>query len=79
VTSRPTVHHDQKPRVAHQRLGNAEHLALAAGQAAGRQPPALGQRRENGVEFVDPPARSVRRQELRTDQDIFFDGQTRKA
>jgi hypothetical protein len=48
-------------------------------QAAGWQPPALGKRREYGVEFVDPPARTVRRQELRTDQDIFFDGQTRKT
>src|SRR5580704_5633273 len=71
--------HDQKTRVAGERLGDPEHLALTAGQAAGEGATAFRQRGECGVEFLGPPAYLAPAQELRADQDIFLDGETNKA
>ena len=58
-SSRRLIHHQQL-RLGRQRLGDAEHLALAAGKAGGRRPSLFAQHRKQDIELVDPRARDRR-------------------
>ena len=74
---RRLVHH-QKPRLGGKRLGNAEHLALAAGKAGRRRAALFAQRRKQAIEFLDARAGIGVAQRLRADADVFLDRQIGK-
>ena len=71
------VHHQQF-RFGGKCLGDAEHLALAAGQAGGRRAAFFAQHRKEAVEFFDPRAGIGMAERLRADADVLLDRQIRK-
>ena len=65
-------------RLGGERLGDAEHLALATGEAGCRRAALVAQHRKHAIHFLDPGGRIGMPQRLGADTDVFINRQVGK-